>query len=73
MPRPIQIRPSYAPSASFLIRLHEAVGKDVERHTAEWVEQAQSKLMVAAQHLLTAGGDEQKKKAEPSERGKRAK
>jgi hypothetical protein len=72
MPRPIQIRPSYEPSAAYFIRFHEAVGKDTDRHTPEWIEKAQSLVMAAAQHLLTARGDEQKKKAE-SDRSKRAK
>jgi hypothetical protein len=73
MPRPIQIRPSYEPSAAFVIRLHEAVGKDTDRHTAAWLLVTQEKLMAAAQQLLTAREDEQKKKAESDRNTRRAK
>lgn len=61
MPRPIKIRPSYVPDAAFLLRRMEAVALDVERHTPEWLREAQEKLKDAAQHFLTAREDELKK------------
>jgi peptidyl-tRNA hydrolase len=39
----------------------EALDKDTERHTTEWLHAGQEKLKVAAQHLLTAREDAAKK------------
>ena len=61
MPRPIQIRPTYDPDAAFLIRRMESMSLDTERHTEEWLRKGQELLKNAAQHLLTAREDAEKK------------